>query len=96
MPRPITPPGYMLLTNAEYRRLLIAAEADGSLIWCERCGAWLDMNDPAAASIVEDVRGCWKSVSDRRADQHLCRSHRAPDRPPTADDFGNDWLDCEN
>lgn len=96
MPRPPTPPGYMLLTVAEYRRLLIAAEGDGSLMWCETCGAWMDIEDPAAGSIVSDYRGCWKMATGREKDAHLCRSARAPDRPTSVDDFGKDWLDYEN
>lgn len=85
--RPLTPPGYMLLTNAEYRRLLAAAECDDMLIWCEVCGAWLDRNDPAAAS-TEDFTGCWKAATvDNPRYANECRSWRAPDRKPTVDDL---------
>ena len=85
--RPPAPDGYVLLSHAEYRRLLIAAEGDDSIIWCERCGAWLDHNDPAAATIVSEYRGCWKAISDRRADVDLCRSWRAPDQEPSLADL---------
>lgn len=55
--------------------MLKAMEADGNLVWCETCGAWLDYDDEALAS-TEDFTGCWKvATGDSRWD-HLCRSHR--------------------
>lgn len=91
--RPLTPPGYVLLTDAEYRRLLIAAETDDSLKICEVCGAWMDVEDPAYTGIIADFQGCWAQGSKLRRDQHLCRRERAPDRTPVVDDIGKDWID---
>lgn len=79
MTRPLTPPGYRLLTEAEYERLIKAAESDDMLAWCEVCGAWLDRNDPACAT-TEDFEGCWKAATRDPQHDHLCRSHRAPNR----------------
>jgi hypothetical protein len=59
----------------DYLELLLAAEADDSVVHCEICGAWLSSDDEARCT-VDDISGCWKSVSDRRSDQALCRSHR--------------------
>ena len=46
------------LSDEDYLRLLEAAELDDMLLWCETCGAWIDRNDPRAAS-TEDYEGCW-------------------------------------
>jgi hypothetical protein len=83
--RPLTPPGHMLLTNDEYARLLEAAWSDDMLIQCEICGAWIDRDDPAAANIA-DFTGCWKAATADPKNDHLCRSHRAPE--PTANSNG--------
>ena len=81
--RPLKPPGFVLLTHAEYERLLLAADTDEMIVRCEVCHAWLDRDDPACAS-AEDFTGCWKAATGRQQDSHLCRSHRAPERPDPA------------
>jgi hypothetical protein len=63
------------LPLADYKRLLEAAESDDTLDWCEVCGAWLDIEDPARCT-AEDFRGCWKVATRRKQDEHLCRSYR--------------------
>lgn len=65
------------LSPAEYKRLLEAAKCDESIGWCERCGAWLDHDDPAFLR-TEEFEGCVYAATGRKADGHLCRSHRAP------------------
>ena len=65
-----------VLTAEDYNRLLIAAEGDDCLDWCEVCGAWIDVNDPARAT-TEDFRGCWKAATGKDDD---CRSYRACER----------------
>ena len=75
--RPATPPGYILLTDAEYERLLIAAETDDTIIRCEVCKAWICIDDPAAANL-DQFTGCWKAATHHPAHDHLCRSWRAP------------------
>ena len=67
----------VVLSAADYDRLLMAAEADGMIDWCETCGAWLDRDDVACAHL-EEYRGCWKIASADR-DTELCRSYRASD-----------------
>lgn len=67
---------FVVLSVEDYDRLLIAAEADDMLLWCETCGAWIDRDDEAAAH-TEDFIGCWKAAAGREEDSHLCRSHRA-------------------
>ena len=79
--RPPTPAGYMLLTIAEYDRLCEAAKCDDTLLWCEVCGAWIEIDDPAACS-ADGFTGCWKAATRKSRDEHLCRSWRAPERAP--------------
>jgi len=63
---------------AEYQRLVEAALAgDDMLIRCEKCGAWLDRDEPGTAS-VDDFSGCWWSATGRDSDKATCRSYRAP------------------
>lgn len=61
---------------ADFLELVLSAECDETLTWCEVCGAWIALDDEARCS-AEDVSGCWKAFSDRPRDQALCRSHRA-------------------
>lgn len=61
---------------ADYDRLLELIGHDDMIVICQVCGAWLDRDDPACAS-VEDFHGCWKIASDCPKDQALCRSYRA-------------------
>lgn len=61
------------LTEAEYARLLAAAECDDMIAWCEGCGAWMDKDEEAYCP-TEDLTGCWRYVSDRGP----CVKHRAP------------------
>lgn len=68
--------GLIAIPRADYERLLMAAESDDMLIWCETCGAWLDSDDEACATTA-DYRGCWKVASAAERDNHLCRSYRA-------------------
>lgn len=60
---------------ADYDRLLQLVELDDTLVTCHVCGAWLDRDDPATAT-VEDFNGCWK-VASGQGDDKLCRSYRA-------------------
>lgn len=61
---------------SDYQRLIEAAECDDNLTWCETCGAWLDMDDPARAS-TDDYKGCWKIAADEEDNGNNCRSYRA-------------------
>jgi hypothetical protein len=61
--------------RGDYQRLLLAAEADGMIVRCEVCGAWLDRDDPACA-VLDDFTGCWKAATLDPANDHLCRSYR--------------------
>jgi hypothetical protein len=70
-------PETISLPLADYRRLIAAAGLDDTLLWCERCGAWIDHEDPAYLS-TEDFRGCVWAATQRAQDKHLCRSHRSP------------------
>jgi hypothetical protein len=63
---------------ADYKRLLEATESDDMIVRCEVCGAWLDRDDPATATL-DDFTGCWKAASHRAKDSDLCRSYRALD-----------------
>ena len=63
------------IPRADYERLLAAAECDRDLAWCEACGAWLEHDDPARAT-MEDFEGCWYAATCREKDKHLCRQHR--------------------
>jgi hypothetical protein len=67
-----------VISAEDYEELLMAAEADGDLDWCETCGTWLTLDDPARASI-EDYRGCWKTAA-AESDDSLCRSYRVSER----------------
>lgn len=78
----MTTPEIVMLTRAEYERLLEAAEHDEMIVICEVCGAWMDINEPACAT-TDDFTGCWKVATRREQDSHLCVSHRAA--PPEAD-----------
>ena len=77
--RPLTPPGYVLLTHEEYARLLLAASGDDMIVTCEVCGAWMDQDDPACA-VTEDFTGCWKMATDDPRYANECRSWRAPEK----------------
>jgi hypothetical protein len=69
---------------ADYKRLLELTDYDDMIVTCDVCGAWLDRDDPACATI-DDFTGCWKVASDRPKDQALCRSYRATvcEQPPS-------------
>lgn len=75
--RPLTPYGYVLLTEEEHTRLVESASLDDMLVICEVCGAWLHRDDPACAA-VDDFHGCWKMATDDPRYANECRSHRAP------------------
>lgn len=61
---------------SDYKRLVQALDCDEMIMRCEVCGAWLDLNDSATAS-VDDFRGCWKAAThDPRYDKD-CKSYRA-------------------
>lgn len=66
----------VVLSADDYDRLLMAAEADDMIEWCETCGAWIDRDDEACAH-TEDFIGCWKAAT--HTDTELCRSYRASD-----------------
>lgn len=74
------------LSDDDYLRLLTAAEADDMIVWCERCGAWLDRADPRTA-VTDDVTGCWFSVTLREEDSGTCVRLERPGRPalPSSD-----------
>lgn len=61
---------------ADYKRLLLASEADDMIVRCETCGAWLDRADPATAT-TDDYTGCWKVATRDGRHDHLCKSYRA-------------------
>lgn len=61
---------------ADYKRLLRAAECDDMIIFCEVCGAWLDRDDPATAT-VQDFSGCWKAATRDSKYDEQCRHYRA-------------------
>ncbi len=65
--------GEVTLSVDEYRRLLLAAETDDRIVRCFKCGAWLDRDEPAAATCGEEV-GCWKALTGAGP----CVAHRAP------------------
>ena len=66
---------------ADYDRLLLAAEADDTLRYCESCGAWMDIQDPYLCS-TDDFTGCWKAAAGQKYERE-CRSYRAPDNLST-------------
>jgi hypothetical protein len=70
-------PDTVALSLADYERLLEAAGGDDMLIWCEQCGAWMDRNEPWAAS-TEDFTGCWFAATCRDQDAHLCVKGKRP------------------
>jgi hypothetical protein len=61
---------------ADYERLLVAAEMDDMIVWCETCGAWMDRDDEVCAP-VQDFTGCWKAATHDSKYDHLCKSYRA-------------------
>lgn len=61
---------------ADLRSMLNAMEADETLHWCETCGAWIEIDNPALAT-AEDFTGCWKIATVGHPDwNHLCVSWR--------------------
>ena len=50
---------------SDYKRLLLAAEADDTVVWCAECGAWLDHERAS----VGDFTGCWWAAT--RRDEYL-------------------------
>lgn len=81
-PKRTTPPernckgGAVTLTEAEYKRLLEAAECDDMIGWCESCNAWIDKNDEAWIQ-TDDYRGCVYAGSLDERYRQLCRRSRA-------------------
>lgn len=67
------------LSDEDYLRLLSAAETDDMIVWCERCGAWLDRDDPRAAT-VGDVEGCWFSCTLLDEHKSTCVRDQRPGR----------------
>lgn len=65
------------LSDADYLRLLEAAELDDMIAWCETCGAWIDRNDPRLAS-VEGFDGCWFAATFRERDRGMCLRESRP------------------
>ena len=68
--------GKVTITEADYRRLLEAAECDDAIRWCFSCGAWLDHDDPAFTR-GGDEEGCVYAMTWDESDKHLCRRDRA-------------------
>lgn len=66
--------GYMVISQADYRRLVSAAHCDDTIVWCETCGAWLDADEAASN---EDYTGCWKAATHDPKYDGTCRSYRA-------------------
>ncbi len=61
----------------DYQRLLLLVEFDDMLVICKTCGAWLDRDDPATAT-MDDYNGCWKVAAGEDSDR--CKSYRAAPR----------------
>lgn len=60
-------------------RLLMAAEADENFTKCERCGAWMFLDEECAATVSIDygqIEGCWWSVTMREIDKPTCFGRR--------------------
>ena len=62
------------IPRSDYERLLEAASADDTIVWCEVCGAWLDHNE---AAITDDFTGCWKAATHDAKYDKTCKSGRA-------------------
>lgn len=60
----------LVLSRADYERLLVAAESDDMLVNCQTCGAWLDRDEAANAA---DFTGCWFAATYREKDRATCR-----------------------
>ena len=46
------------LSDDDYQRLLLAAQSDDMIVFCEICGSWMDRDDPRAAT-TDEFTGCW-------------------------------------
>ncbi len=68
--------GTVTISEAEYKRLLEAAECDDMIGWCESCNAWIDKDDEAWVD-ADDYRGCLYAGSHDERYRHLCRRSRA-------------------
>lgn len=72
---PATADATVTIPLADYRRLLESAQVDDDIEWCEACGAWMGVDDPACV-MVDDFRGCWKAATGDSKYDSLCRSYR--------------------
>jgi hypothetical protein len=64
------------ITMDEYKRLLESTELDDMIVRCEKCGAWIDKDEPAYfGTDGEEVVGCCRYVTGTGA----CVAHRSPD-----------------
>lgn len=66
-------PGMRIIPEADYRRLLLSADADDTILTCETCGAWLDHEEACRG---DDYTGCWKAATCLPKYDHTCRSYR--------------------
>lgn len=75
--RAIAPDGPLVcVPRTDYLRLLMAAEMDDTIHWCQTCGAWLADDDPALI-VADDYTGCMKAGCEQRDTGDNCRSYRA-------------------
>lgn len=64
------------ITREDYERLVMAAEADQDIGWCEKCGAWVDKSDPVWHE--GELRSCiWYASGYDERYKGWCRSERA-------------------
>lgn len=73
------------LPVADYRRLLVSAEADADIDWCEECRAPLFVEEPARASTDEFV-GCWYAATGDERYAGECVRYRSIARDPAGHD----------
>jgi len=59
----------------DYQRLVEATEWDDMITRCDKCGAWLDQDDPTYTA-GDDWTGCLWSLTYLDTDKPSCRSYR--------------------
>ncbi len=68
------------ISEKDYARLLEAAGLDDMIVWCERCGAWLERDDHRVAT-TDDFTGCWFAATLRDEDRPTCVREQRPASP---------------
>ena len=63
------------LSATDYQRLLLAAQSDDMIGWCDQCGAWMCRDDPTWVD-TEDWRGCMWSATGEERYRGDCRMSR--------------------